>query len=275
MAFLPPVIFTPGTAVTAADLNANKNALKLYADKVIAPGDLASEVFSTADIVRGEYAVVVPDHQFTTGDFYTQNKLADDNGGQKQYYSSTIKTVLGDDSPPGGQWGLIDQYQIVCDTGKSIYFESNNKLDQGSNLAAKIVITGHISADNSLQYVYNSSYFSGSSQETRFYLFYRIDGLVDYWQKILDTKGQIIGFEDYQNYAVLIGSSDRGTNTNLDKRVIPFLYEIDIPNLWATSFGTPYPKTQDLAWRFAIGVETTVDLGFINNRFMTYEVFYC
>jgi hypothetical protein len=31
---------------------------------------------------------------------------------------------------------------------------------------------------------------------------------------------------------------------------------------------------QNLAWRFAIVVEPTVDLGWVNHRIMQYEVFY-
>ena len=283
-----PYTFTPfvnATPVTAPELNTNMDGLRKYINKDIVAADLAADTFATTDILKGEYYNVVPDHQFTTGDMYTQNLLVDDNGGNRQYYSSTIKTSLGDQtySNTAGQWNQMEQYQIIAETGKSIYFEANNSATVNTNLAAKIIITGHLAGRNALQYVYNqnndpfdltgTNSYNGlhgiSSQQTRFYLFWKIEGLTSGWQKLNDTKAQIIGFEDYDN----VTSPQTIQETELDRRVIPFLFEYDIPNLWAAGI-TPNPKPQTLAWRFAIGVETTVDLGWVNNRVMTYEVFY-
>lgn len=282
MAFVPTA-FTNATPVTAPALNSNNDALRKYINKDIVPADFAADTFTTSDILKGEYYNVVPDHQFTTGDMYTQNLLVDDNGGNRQYYSSTIKTSLGDQNfnNTSGQWNQMEQYQIIAETGKSIYFEGNNSATVNTNLAAKIIITGHLAGRNALQYVYNqnndpatgTNSYNGlkgiSSQQTRFYLFWKIEGSTSGWIKLEDTKAQILGFEDYDN----VTSPQTIQETELDRRVIPFLFEYDIPNLWAAGV-TPNQKPQTLAWRFAIGVETTIDLGWVNNRVMTYEVFY-
>lgn len=279
MPYSPPIAFTGGTPVLADDLNANNDTLRKYINKGVVDIDLASDVFGTTEIVKGEYANVVQDHQFQTGDMYTQNVVSDDNGGNRQYFTSTIKTQLGDGVTHTGQWTQVGQYQVVAETGKSIYFEANNGETINNNLAAKIIITGHIGVRNYQQYVYNTEaavigskygYVPNSPEDTRFYLLFKVEGISDQWLPVLDTKGQVLGFEQYQSN---VGGTD-GKGTTLDRRVIPFLFEYDIPNLWATSV-TPNPKPQTLAWRFAIGVESTVDLGWINNRIMTYEVFYC
>jgi hypothetical protein len=278
-----PTAFTNATPVTAPALNTNNDALRKYINKDIVPADFAADTFTTSDILKGEYYNVVPDHQFTTGDMYTQNLLVDDNGGNRQYYSSTIKTALGDQASTNtaGQWNQMEQYQIIAETGKSIYFEANNSATINTNLAAKIIITGHLAGRNYLQYVFNQNNeplnaaisYNGvkgvSTQQTRFYLFWKIEGSTSGWIKLEDTKAQILGFEDYDN----VTSPQTIQETELDRRVIPFLFEYDIPNLWAAGV-TPNQKPQTLAWRFAIGVETTVDLGWVNNRVMTYEVFY-
>jgi hypothetical protein len=287
MAFTPTP-FVAGTPVTDTALNANNDALRKYINKEIIPADYAADTFVTSDILKGEYYNVVPDHQFTTGDMYTQNVLVDDDGGNRQYYSSTIKTTLGDITyaHTQGQWGIMNQYQIIAETGKSIYFEANNSATINSNLAAKIIITGHIGARNASQYVYNENKdpthvgdtytYSGipawalSPIETRFYLFYQVEGLTTGWQRFPDTKAQIFGMEEYANIS---NSSIDLNETQLDRRIIPFLLEYDIPNLWAVSI-TPDQKPQTLAWRFALGVETTLDIGWVNNRIMTFEVFY-
>ena len=287
MAFVPTP-FVAATPVTAPEINANNDALRKYINKDIVPADYAADTFVTSDILKGEYYNVVPDHQFTTGDMYTQNVLVDDNGGNRQYYSSTVKTTLGDITyaHTQGQWGLMDQYQIIAETGKSIYFEANNSATINTNLAAKIIITGHIGARNTSQYVFNENNdpthvgntytYSGiatwalSPIETRFYLFYQVEGVTSGWQKFPDTKAQILGMEEYANIASSAIDLDE---TELDRRIIPFLFEYDIPNLSATSI-VPFQKPQTLAWRFALGVETTLDLGWVNNRIMTFEVFY-
>jgi hypothetical protein len=168
------------------------------------------------------------------------------------------------------QWSFNNQYQTVTEMGKAIYFEGNNALDINTNQAAKVIITGHLGLRNYYMYTYNTDFNTNGIVETRLYLLYKIEGVSDQWAVATQTVGGVQGFEEYQNMTPPTGGVD-GTN---DRRVIPFLFEYDIPNLWATSV-TPNPKPQSLAWRFAIGVETTIDQGWVNNRFMRCEVFYC
>jgi len=72
MPFTPPVVVVAGTPVAAADLQTNTSALRLYLNRDIDAADLAVDSVTTTDLVRGEYANVTPDHQFMTGDCYTQ-----------------------------------------------------------------------------------------------------------------------------------------------------------------------------------------------------------
>lgn len=263
MSFSPPITFVTGTPITASDVNANNDAARKYINKGVILADLASDKFDTTEIVKGEYANVVADHQFTTGDVYTQNTIASETGVGRQYYSSTLKTTLG------AQWVQVGQYQIITDTGKSIYFEQNNESNIATGKTAKLIITGHIGVRNSQQYVYSTDYTTVSTQDTKFYLLYKAEGLIDSWTKVPDTVGQVLGFEDYTNTA----GSAAGTCKVNDRRTIPFLYEVAIDNLFATN-RTDSPKPQSLAYRFAIGVETTIDLGWVTSRFTQYEVFY-
>jgi hypothetical protein len=275
MSYTPPVVFTTATPVTADDLNNNNDALRKYINRNVVQADLSGDAFGTTDILKGEYSNVVQDHQFTTGDIYTQNKLAN-NATERSFYTSTYKPLLY------SQWGETGQFQIVMDTGKSIYFEGHNGSSVNSNLAAKLVITGHIGVRNYHQYVfaningggtgsvYDYSQVSTTSplrQRTRFHLAFKIEGLTDGWVRILNSLGKVCGFEETQN-----STDPFGTNQLKDRRTIPFLYQVDIPNLWANI--SPEPMPQDLAWRFAIVVEPSVDLGWVNHRIMQYEVFY-
>lgn len=263
MAYTAPNALVSGNPILATDLNGNDDAARKYINKQVNVADLAADKFDTTELVKGEYYNVVPDHQFTTGDVYTQNMISNDNGGNRQYYSSTIKPNLA------SQWIQIGQYQIIADTGKSIYFEQNNSDDVTIGKAAKIIITGYIGVRNSKQYVYSTDYTTASTQDTKFYLLWKAEGIIDAWTKVPDTVGQVLGFEDYENNA----STTSGTAKVNDHRTIPFLYEVSIDNRFAVN-RTDSPKPQTLAYRFAIGVETTIDLGWVTSRFMQYEVFY-
>ena len=263
MSYTPPVVFTTATPVLADDLNANNDAFRKYINKNVIQADLAADTFDTPDIIKGEYYNVVQDHQFTTGDIYTQNTVAD-SAGERSYFTSTYKATKD------MQWSFNNQYQTVTEMGKTIYFEGNNALDINTNQAAKVIITGHLGVRNYWMYTYNTDYNTNGIIETRFYLLYKIEGVSDQWAVATQTVGGVQAFEEYQNMTPPADGFD-GPN---DRRVIPFLFEYDIPNLWAT-YVTPSPKPQSLAWRFAIGVETTIELGWVNNRFMRCEVFYC
>lgn len=274
MAYTPPVVFVTGTPVTSTDLNANNDALRKYINKDVIPADLGVDTFGTTEIIKGEFANVVPDHQFTTGDIYTQNKLSNTQT-DRCWYTNTYKPLLY------SQWGEREQLQIIMDTGKSIYFEGNNGSSVASNQAAKLVITGHIGVRNYYQYtfaganggvasIYDYNTFSVTPplrQRTRFWLVFKIEGLTDGWVKVNHTEAKVCGFEITKN-----STTEYRTNYLKDRRVLPFLYKIDIPNLWTSI--SPAPMPQNLAWRFAIAVEPTIDLGWVNHRIMQYEVFY-
>ena len=68
----PTPLFTSGNAMAAAELDGNNTALRTYINIGIINADIASTSVTTTDIVRGEYFGVTTDHQFTTGDLYTQ-----------------------------------------------------------------------------------------------------------------------------------------------------------------------------------------------------------
>jgi hypothetical protein len=72
MPFVTPVVFTAATAVSATSLQTNHTALRKYINHGIIQADILPVSVTTTDIVRGEYANVVRDHQFTTGDILTQ-----------------------------------------------------------------------------------------------------------------------------------------------------------------------------------------------------------
>jgi hypothetical protein len=71
MSYTPPNVFTPATPVAAAPLQANFDALRRYINRDIISADIADQSVDTTDLVRGEYASVIRDHQFTTGDVLT------------------------------------------------------------------------------------------------------------------------------------------------------------------------------------------------------------
>lgn len=274
MAYTPPVIFTTATPVTATDLNANNDALRKYINKDVIQADLSADAFGTTDFLKGEFANVVPDHQFTTGDIYTQNKLANIST-DRAWYTSTYKPLLW------SQWNEKEQVQIVMDTGKSIYFEGNNGSSIASNLAAKLVVTGHIGVRNYYQYTFANKDGGTDSiyaydgfvttpprrGRTVFWLVFKIEGVTDGWVRVEHTEAKVCGYEETANSTTAYYSAFLK-----DRRVLPFLYKIDIPNLWTSI--SPEPMPQNLAWRFAIAVEPTIDLGWVNHRIMQYEVFY-
>jgi len=77
MAYVVPNVFVTGTPVAGADLQANNDALRLYLNTGISQPDIADNSVTTTDVVRGEFYGVVNDHQFTSGDLYTQNIQVD------------------------------------------------------------------------------------------------------------------------------------------------------------------------------------------------------
>lgn len=111
MSYTPPNVFVAGNQVDATQLQSNLSALRQYINKGIVKADIAPASVTTTDVVRGEYANVVRDHQFTTGDVLTNYVEA--NVFQEDYFTST--------------WKMYDQYglktQQVPQIGKRIVME--------------------------------------------------------------------------------------------------------------------------------------------------------
>jgi hypothetical protein len=111
MAYTPPNVFVAGTAVDATALQGNTTALRKYINSGIVQADIKQPSVDTTDIVRGEYANVVRDHQFTTGDVFTN--FVDSDVFASDYFTST--------------WKMYDQYglktQQAPQLGKRIVME--------------------------------------------------------------------------------------------------------------------------------------------------------
>lgn len=90
MSYTPPNVFVTGTQVDASPLQANFDALRRYIDRGIVSADIGDQTVDTTDIVRGEYAQVVRDHQFTTGDVMTYVAEIDDYS--RVYMTSHFKS---------------------------------------------------------------------------------------------------------------------------------------------------------------------------------------
>jgi hypothetical protein len=114
MAYTPPNVFVSNTPMTGATLSGNNTALREYINVGIIDADLPAVSVTTIDITRGEFVGVVPDHQFTTGDMYSQ--FIDLLRTTEKYFTAHIKPydLLGD-SP----------YQIIADSGKRIVLEQD------------------------------------------------------------------------------------------------------------------------------------------------------
>ena len=78
----------------------------------IVDADITTGTVSTIDIVRGEFYGVTDDHQFTTGDMYSQ--FIDLLKTNERYFTSHIK--------PYDLTG-VSPYQIMSDSGKRIVLE--------------------------------------------------------------------------------------------------------------------------------------------------------
>lgn len=111
MSYTPPNVFVTATPVDAGALQSNTSALRQYINKGIVKADILNASVTTTDIVRGEYANVVRDHQFTSGDVLTN--YVEPNVFQEDYFTST--------------WKMYDQYglktQQVPQIGKRIVME--------------------------------------------------------------------------------------------------------------------------------------------------------
>jgi hypothetical protein len=125
MAYTPPNIFVANTPMTGAALSGNNTALREYINVGIVDADIPGVSVTTIDITRGEFVGVVPDHQFTTGDMYSQ--FIDLLRTTEKYFTSHIKPydLLGD-----------IPYQIIADSGKRIV------LEQGADVIYSVAYLG-------------------------------------------------------------------------------------------------------------------------------------
>ena len=110
MSYTPPNTFVSGTPVEAEKLQENFNEFNFYQNRNIVPLDFSETEtkFNTQDIVKGEYFGVTTDHQFTTGNLYTQVK--DSESQNRSYVSSHWKNRdLGNET-----------WQVIPNTSKKI-----------------------------------------------------------------------------------------------------------------------------------------------------------
>jgi hypothetical protein len=116
MAYTPPNVFVTATQVSATALQANTEALRKYINRSIIKADVLPASVTTTDIVRGEYANVVRDHQFTSGDVLTN--FIEPNVFESNYFTST--------------WKMYDQYglktQQIPQVGKRIVMERDGTI---------------------------------------------------------------------------------------------------------------------------------------------------
>jgi hypothetical protein len=116
MSYTPPNIFVAGTPVDSAQLQGNFDALRRYINRGIISADIADQSVDTTDIVRGEYANVVRDHQFMTGDVMTSFNEIDDYS--RSYLTSHFKT-----------YDLYsDKMQQIPSMGRRIVMEGNGTI---------------------------------------------------------------------------------------------------------------------------------------------------
>lgn len=96
----------------AADVDENNTALRTYLNVGIVQADIPTNSVGTIDIVRGEFYGILPDHQFTSGDMYTQ--FIDLLRTNEKYWTSHIKPYDQSAASP---------YQIIANSGKRIVLE--------------------------------------------------------------------------------------------------------------------------------------------------------
>lgn len=112
MSYSPPNTFAPNTVIIGNEVNTNNAALRHYVNVGIITADITDGTVDTVDIVRGEFVGVVPDHQFTSGDMYTQ--FVDLLRTNELYFTGHTKPydILGD-----------FPRQILANCGKRIILE--------------------------------------------------------------------------------------------------------------------------------------------------------
>lgn len=124
MPYTPPIVFANGTGVFAEDLQTTFDSLRDYLNAGIIQNDISGSSVGTNEIVRGEYYNVVRDHQFTSGDVYTQ--FVEINNFEKSYVGCQYKQLNLD----GDRWIPIPN------TGKRIVMEAPGNIIYTVSIAA-------------------------------------------------------------------------------------------------------------------------------------------
>lgn len=113
MSLTIPVTFTADTTISAADLTSNNVAARLYLNSAIDGADIDAQSISRQEVLRGEYLGVVQDHQFVSGDIYTQKKNS--QSFNRSYFTGQMKQI--DD------YTTVAHYTHIANTGKRIFLE--------------------------------------------------------------------------------------------------------------------------------------------------------
>jgi hypothetical protein len=118
MPYAPSITFTDATAISADDINTQNGNLRKYINGQIVADDIKSGSVGTTDVVRGEYFGVTRDHQFTSGEVFTQYRSAEDF--DRTYFTGQTKNVYA--LSQSIQW--VD----VVDSGKRFYMEGQGTI---------------------------------------------------------------------------------------------------------------------------------------------------
>ena len=115
MAYSPPYFFVAGTKVQASEIKDNFQEFRNYINRYVAANDSKKAIVNlkTDDLTKGEYYGVVKDHQFTTGECFTQ----------------FVNSEIFNRSYMSAHWKLgamtKTYYQIIPNTGKKIIPEKD------------------------------------------------------------------------------------------------------------------------------------------------------
>lgn len=115
MPFTVPNVFVNATVIDADKIVENNEALRKYLNTGIVQADIDDASVGTTDIVRGEYSQVSRDHQFTSGDIYTQYRKGDVKS--RTYTTGQLKEI--DDL------GSTIQWLNIPGTGKRFFLEDD------------------------------------------------------------------------------------------------------------------------------------------------------
>jgi hypothetical protein len=118
MPYTPTVTFTAASAISATDLNTQNQNLRKYINGQIDREDIKSGSIGTTDIVRGEYFGVTRDHQFTSGEMFTQQHS--NERIERSYFTGQTKNIYA--------FSASIQWVDVVDSGKSFYMEGQGTI---------------------------------------------------------------------------------------------------------------------------------------------------